>query len=273
MMKIETGFLNHYGIESLRGRNDREAVNVAAKEIESLFAYELIKAMRGTFSESTGGPGNSVYTSLFDMALARLMAERGLGLKEMLLKKLRQEDSVTPQAEKGQKNTGESPYNIKRGDDVTPMTPTSEPHKFKSHDYLSRWKKEEDTEIRPPVNGTISSHFGPRKHPVYGDNRFHHGLDISAPEGTDIYPIRPGQVIFSGEKGGYGNVVEIDHGDGYVSRYAHNKVNLVRAGDYVDADTVIAKVGSTGLSTGPHLHFEVRHNGTVIDPATIIAKN
>ncbi|MFN3480924.1 MAG: M23 family metallopeptidase [Thermodesulfovibrionales bacterium] len=122
-----------------------------------------------------------------------------------------------------------------------------------------------------PVNGVVSSGFGMRRHPLYGDMRFHHGIDIAAPEGTDIYPIRAGKVIFSGEQGGYGKVVLIDHGDGYITRYAHNKLNLVRTGDYVDTDTVIAKVGNTGLSTGPHLHFEVRYNGEPIDPVTLVA--
>jgi murein DD-endopeptidase MepM/ murein hydrolase activator NlpD len=110
-----------------------------------------------------------------------------------------------------------------------------------------------------------------RKHPVYGDSRFHHGMDIAAPVGTEVYPYQRGKVIFSGEQSGYGNTIVIDHGNGYTSKYAHNRINLVKAGDLVDEDTIIAEVGSTGLSTGPHLHFEVRRDGKYLDPARVLA--
>ncbi len=120
-------------------------------------------------------------------------------------------------------------------------------------------------EPQMPVDGAVSSKFGIRKHPIHGDHRFHHGIDIAAPEGTDVYPYRSGTVIFSGQQPGYGNTVVIDHGD------AHNRVNMVKAGDRVDENTVIAEVGSTGVSTGPHLHFEVRQDGKPLDPATFLA--
>jgi murein DD-endopeptidase MepM/ murein hydrolase activator NlpD len=110
-----------------------------------------------------------------------------------------------------------------------------------------------------------------RKHPIHGDHRFHHGIDIAAPEGTNVYPYQGGKVIFSGDQAGYGNTVIIDHGGGRTSKYAHNRVNLVKVGDRVDENTVISEVGSTGLSTGPHLHFEVRQNGKPLDPAKILA--
>jgi murein DD-endopeptidase MepM/ murein hydrolase activator NlpD len=122
-----------------------------------------------------------------------------------------------------------------------------------------------------PVDGRVSSNFGMRNHPVHGGKKFHHGMDIAAPAGTEIYPYRGGRVVFSGDNRGYGNMIIIDHGDGYVSRYAHNRVNLVRQGDQVDENTVIAEVGSTGISTGPHLHFEVRQNGRPMDPAKVLA--
>lgn len=117
-----------------------------------------------------------------------------------------------------------------------------------------------------PVNGTISSHFGMRLHPIYGDMRFHHGLDIAAPAGTGIRSIKKGRVVFSGMQSGYGNVIVIDHGDGFTTKYAHNEVNLVKEGDEVDTDTIIGLIGSTGMSTGPHLHFEVRYKGRSVDP-------
>ncbi|MFN3396769.1 MAG: peptidoglycan DD-metalloendopeptidase family protein [Thermodesulfovibrionales bacterium] len=250
------------GLENLRGRKDAEAIKLAAKELESLFAYELIKAMRQASEESSKGMGSDVYTSLFDMELARLMAERGLGLREMLLKGINRErygavrDSI-----RGVEGS-------ERDNAVDRASPSPSPPNAQT--YLSEQQGEAKVE-RFPVNGVVSSGYGMRRHPLYGDMRFHHGIDIAAPEGTDIYPIRAGKVIFSGEQGGYGKVVLIDHGDGYITRYAHNKLNLVRTGDYVDTDTAIAKVGNTGLSTGPHLHFEVRYNGEPIDPITLVA--
>jgi murein DD-endopeptidase MepM/ murein hydrolase activator NlpD len=99
----------------------------------------------------------------------------------------------------------------------------------------------------------------------------HHGIDIAAPEGTSIHPVRGGEVTFSGSQQGYGNVVVVDHGDGSVTKYAHNRANRVAAGDRVETDTVIAEVGSTGRSTGPHLHFEARYEGKKIHPEAVFA--
>lgn len=268
MMRGIEGTSIYGGLESLRGRKDTEAIKLAAKEMESLFAYELIKAMRQASGESEKGMGSDVYTSLFDIELARLMAERGLGLKEMLLKGLRdgQESKSQLEKERGdQWPEGSQVWGLERNKAKDDDKPVTKPPKE------SIPNTEASSGMKMPVNGRISSDFGIRRHPVYGNMRFHHGIDIAAPEGTDVYPIRPGKVIFSGEQGGYGNVVLIDHGDGYITRYAHNKMNLVRTGDYVDTDTVIAKVGNTGLSTGPHLHFEVRYNGELVDPITVVA--
>jgi murein DD-endopeptidase MepM/ murein hydrolase activator NlpD len=117
----------------------------------------------------------------------------------------------------------------------------------------------------------VSSGFGYRKDPFTGDDKFHHGIDIAASEGTRIYPVKPGEVVFSGYRKGYGNIVEVDHGDGLVTRYAHNRANRVAPGDRVGTDTVIAEVGSTGRSTGPHLHFEVQYEGRKVPPQTVFA--
>lgn len=270
----EMGTFNQ-NIEALRGRKDTEAAKIVAKEIESLFAYELIKAMREASQESTKGLGSDVYTSLFDMELARLMADRGLGLKEVLLRGIDKKEAHTLSLSED----GMSKEHLK------PQMPEASESKIgtselgiRDWEFVSRTPGPESQsrfhntpEDGLPVNGRISSGFGFRIHPFYGDKRFHHGIDIAAPEGSEIYPIRSGKVIFSGEKAGYGNMVIIDHGDGYTTRYAHNKVNLVKTGDYVDSDTVIARVGSTGVSTGPHLHFEVRYKGEPIDPVTLLA--
>lgn len=122
-----------------------------------------------------------------------------------------------------------------------------------------------------PVRGRATSEFGPRVHPVTGAHRDHLGLDIAAPTGTPITAAAAGTVTFAGPRGGYGNVVIIDHGGGLETRYAHQHTIAVTAGQTVGARERIGTVGSTGLSTGPHLHFEVRRGGTAVDPRRLLA--
>jgi murein DD-endopeptidase MepM/ murein hydrolase activator NlpD len=117
-----------------------------------------------------------------------------------------------------------------------------------------------------PANGNISSGFGNRRHPILGYNRFHAGIDFAASYGSTIRAADSGQVIFSGWYGGYGQAVIIDHGGGLSTLYAHASRLLVSEGQSVQQGQAIAAVGSTGLSTGPHLHFEVRRNGNPINP-------
>ncbi|WDC84213.1 peptidoglycan DD-metalloendopeptidase family protein [Caloramator sp. mosi_1] len=113
----------------------------------------------------------------------------------------------------------------------------------------------------------VTSPFGMRMHPVLGYARMHNGMDIAVPTGTPIYSMAKGEVIIAKYMSGYGNVVIIDHGDGLTSTYAHLSKILVSVGQVVEKGQMIAKSGNTGLSSGPHLHFEIRKNGTPVDPA------
>ncbi|MBS0589315.1 MAG: peptidoglycan DD-metalloendopeptidase family protein [Proteobacteria bacterium] len=118
----------------------------------------------------------------------------------------------------------------------------------------------------PVSTSYIGSPFGSRVDPINGQLESHTGLDFDAEYGSDIKAVAAGVVSFAGDKAGYGRVVEIDHGNGYMTRYAHNSANLVHVGERVKFGQVIAKVGSTGRSTGPHCHLEVWLNGKVVNP-------
>lgn len=117
-----------------------------------------------------------------------------------------------------------------------------------------------------PASGRLSSGFGMRTHPISGRRKLHAGIDIAAPTGTPIYAAAPGVVISSGWRGGYGNAVVIDHGGGLSTLYGHCSRLLVKSGQRVTQGQRIALIGSTGYSTGPHLHFETRVNGKPVNP-------
>jgi len=119
---------------------------------------------------------------------------------------------------------------------------------------------------RPVRKGWISSAYGMRADPFTGAKAFHPGIDFNGPVGTDILAVADGMVSYSGWRPGYGNTVELDHSNGYVTRYGHNSENLAKVGDLVKAGSVIAKMGSTGRSTGSHVHLEVSFEGRTINP-------
>lgn len=150
-------------------------------------------------------------------------------------------------------------------------------HKFKKGDrvYLPSVYLDLDT-YRMPLRsfGRISGRFGSRYHPVLKRRIFHQGTDIPMPLGTPVYPSRSGTVTFSGWKGGYGNLVEVQHKDGSRCRYGHLSETSVAVGAQVQkSKTLLGKVGSTGMSTGPHLHFEIiTPSGKTVNPLTKIGR-
>lgn len=121
-----------------------------------------------------------------------------------------------------------------------------------------------------PVAGYISSYFGVRADPFDGRSARHTGIDISTPYGTPVHTVAEGMVTFAGVRKGYGNVVEIDHGNGYMTRYAHNSALVARPGQHVQVGDVVARAGSTGRSTGSHVHFEVWYDGRVVNPLAFV---
>jgi murein DD-endopeptidase MepM/ murein hydrolase activator NlpD len=125
---------------------------------------------------------------------------------------------------------------------------------------------------RPVTQGWISSYFGHRADPFTGRNAFHRGLDFAGPSGAQVVAVASGVVTYSKDRFGYGKTVEINHGGGYVTRYAHNQRVLVAVGDTVQKGQAIALIGSTGRSTGPHLHFEVLKQGRAVDPMSFVLR-
>ncbi len=253
-----------------------EGVRKVSREFEALFIYELLKGMRGMAGKGLFGEGLSgdVFQTLFEMELARVLAERGTGLSEVLVRTLegrgREVDGVSGEALHPGPETGTAVDAAAVSEEVTggrtPAVSIEPPRGSNAVPGVEAG----DRRGRLPVEGRITSGFGRRIDPITGETRVHRGVDIAAAPGTEVYPLRAGKVIFSGALKGFGNIVVIEHDDGMVTRYAHNQRNLVKAGDRVAGDTPIALVGSTGRSTGPHLHFEVLEGGRHVDPLEVV---
>jgi murein DD-endopeptidase MepM/ murein hydrolase activator NlpD len=125
---------------------------------------------------------------------------------------------------------------------------------------------------RPVRAGFISSYFGERQDPFTGHQAFHRGVDFAGQSGAEVVAVAAGIVTWSGDRAGYGRMVEVSHGNGYITRYGHNSKNLVSVGTTVTRGQSIAEMGSTGRSTGPHVHFEVLKNGRQVDPLTFVGR-
>lgn len=233
---------------------DAEGIREAARQFESVFMHQVFKTMRATVPQNDmngGGFGGQVFTDMLDQEYATLASATGqLGLADIIAEQLgAPARAATPRAPRIQA------ARAYRSMQPAPA-PASDPN---------AWLR--------PVDGRRSSPFGPRQLRGEDHARMHHGLDIAAPTGTPIRASRAGEVTFAGRRGGYGNTVVLDHGDGTESLYAHASAIDVELGARVRAGETIAKVGSTGRSTGPHLHFEVRRDGEPIDPAELLANH
>lgn len=243
---------------------DPAAVQRVAREFEAMFLSILMKSMRATVTKSGlfgEGKGEEMFRSLWDEQMARQTTNgEGLGLADLLAR------SIGGPGEEGG-SVPPLPGIVRQK--VAERYRALESKAHERHDSSDRHEKEERM-FDTPVEGVVSSRYGNRKDPFTGEVRFHKGVDIAAPEGSPVVPIAPGRVVFSGEKGGYGNVVMVQQDDGYVTTYAHNAKNMAKVGDIVDQTTVIAVVGKTGRATGPHLHLEIARNGRTVDPGRFV---
>lgn len=125
---------------------------------------------------------------------------------------------------------------------------------------------------RPVADGWLSSRYGKRNDPFTGKQDFHKGLDFAGKKGSEVIAVGDGVVSWAGNKSGFGRLVEVNHGNGYTTRYGHNQSHMVKVGDTVKKGQLIALMGSTGRSTGPHVHFEVLHNGKTVNPSRFIGE-
>jgi murein DD-endopeptidase MepM/ murein hydrolase activator NlpD len=232
-------------------------VKGAAAELASLFVYQMLAAMRRTVPRSNlldTGFAHDTYLSMFDQEIARHMARRqDLGLTTLLQRQLKEPDP-------DRQLPGRQDIGLPR-----PL-PALNARRATAIDAYRQQAGPMGGRFMLPVEGQPTSGFGMRLHPMDYAERLHAGMDIAAPAGTPIQAAAAGQVAFSGMQAGYGNVVVIQHAEGYTTLYAHNTANLVSVGTTVNRGQPIATVGSTGRSTGPHLHFEVRKDGKQLDP-------
>jgi murein DD-endopeptidase MepM/ murein hydrolase activator NlpD len=230
---------------NLSGASSQKKLNEAIEEFEAIFLSYVIKVMRESTPKSElfgGGLGEEQYMGLMEQELARSLSRHGgLGLAKPL------QETLAHRAE-GDKRPSLAP----RVDARTPRPVVG------------------DARFVHPVNGALSSDFGWRTHPLTGRTQFHKGVDLAAPEGKAVAAAGDGRVVFSGSQEGFGNMVVIEHPNGYRTRYAHLQVAEVSVGDPITAGQKIGAVGQTGRATGPHLHFEIWKGGSVIDPKKVL---
>ena len=205
----------------------------AARQFESYLVTFLAQQMRATVKDGPFSTGaTAMFADMFDQEIGRRVAEGGgLGLREELERALAGVRDAAPAPMRG--------------------------HTDVSH-AVDRNRN---------AGARLTSAFGVRADPIDGTRKRHAGVDLAAPIGTPIRAVKDGVVRFAGERGAYGNIVVVDHGDGSETRYAHCEAIGVRPGERVTAGQDIATVGNTGRSTGPHLHFEFRVRGAAVDPS------
>ncbi len=211
-------------------RDDPEKLRKAARGFEAMVLAELMRPLENSGGGLLGkSMGSRFAKGMFHDAIVQKVADAGgIGLADMVLKQVTQTSALGAYRDFA---APQGAWPIQGGD------PTS-----------------------------ICSGFGVRSDPFTGEARMHKGIDIDAELGTPVFPVRDGKVIFAGSRGGYGKLVIVEHEDGLQSRYGHLSEIDVAEGDWLDGSGALGAVGSTGRSTGPHLHLEVRQGDVALDP-------
>lgn len=237
----------------VEGTQERESLREAARQFEALMLRQLYQEMHRTMVGGEQTMAAEFFQDTLGGHLAEVSARQGgIGIAEVLMRAWGVDGESGEPTEEVSLSTAIVRERVGGGGLRTTETST-----------LWSWS-------HPLPASRVSSEYGQRIHPISGEERFHHGLDLAAPEGMPIHPVAAGRVVFAGERGGYGNLVEIEHPDGWTTRYAHARELLVQEGDWVVPEQPVATVGQTGAATGPHLHFEARRGARSFDPAHLL---
>lgn len=219
---------------------------VAAQQLEAFFLRQLLSEARPQGGMVDGGFAGDTFKSMLDEAIAdKMSAAGGIGMSSMFAAQLGKFKETSP---------GGAP------------PPAAFP--MPSHELGP--EIDGAPRLVLPVAGRASSGYGMRNDPIKHASSLHPGFDLAAPTGTPVGAAAGGKVIHAGPAGTYGNLVTVRHENGYETRYAHLSAVTVKEGEVVQPGQQIGAVGTTGYSTGPHLHFEVRHEGKTIDPAPLL---
>lgn len=240
-------------------KDDRARLKAAAQEFEALLIEAMLRSMRNSIQEeeeSEESYGKDIYTDMMHQQLARAVSQgSGIGVAK-LLEKGAQRQASEHNSQQVTLGSGAGPHaSISAGVDTASRSIEAGENTAQT-----------PTELTIPVSGQISSSYGWRRDPLDREERFHRGVDIAASAGAPIVAAEDGRVIYSGQGQQYGNVVVIEHANGLRTLYAHLSERTVEEGEVVSKLQPIGKVGSTGRSTGPHLHFEVYENRQLKDP-------
>jgi murein DD-endopeptidase MepM/ murein hydrolase activator NlpD len=246
-----------------RADADAQRVELArlAHEFEAMFLSEMMRGMRESMlsDEQDEGLGAQTMTDTFDGELGIALSKKGgLGLAGMLLEALSR--NVRPQAD----DSVGGGFRV-QADETPAAAVTAVPDAGAGVSSAVQ-----PASMASALPGPVTSPFGWRSDPFTGRAQFHAGTDIRMAYGHDVQAVAPGRVVSVGERSGYGLMVVVDHGDGLETRYAHLSAASVKEGDVVEAGEVVAQSGSSGRSTGPHLHLEARQDGRAIDMAALL---
>ncbi len=252
--------------------SEREKIAELAREFEAFFIFQMVRQMRQSMldDENGQGLGAGTMTDTMDVELGRQIASSGgIGLAQILQTAIERQVGVSAATAASRYEAAEnyaSPGASLAVAPATAETVVAAPAEALRNTVAA--DRRSDAAVPLPVDAPLSSAFGWRSDPFHGATRFHAGVDIAAAYGRAVPAAEAGQVVFSGVQGGYGNTVVIEHPGHIRTRYAHLSSATVAAGDQVAAGAVIGRVGSSGRSTGAHLHFEVLQDGRPVNPET-----
>jgi murein DD-endopeptidase MepM/ murein hydrolase activator NlpD len=229
----------------------------AAKQLEAFFLRRLLAEARPQGGMLDSGFAGDTFKQMLDEAIAdKMTAAGGVGMAQLFAKQLGKSDEVAPPIA-GAPATHDAAVSAL----AQPHHAAFDPSMVGAPQFVM------------PVAGRPSSGYGLRTDPIHGGSVNHPGFDLAASSGTEVAAAAGGTVVHAGPAGTYGNLVTVRHDNGFETRYAHLSEVDVKVGDVVQPGTELGKVGTTGYSTGPHLHFEVRRDGAPIDPAPLLPLN